>query len=446
MSNRKRRQSDCRARRPAQRHRSRWLLWALGFPWAGVFLGVAASNAQPGDPPAPAIRSPHGSLKSGCETCHTAENWNTLRRPLAFSHDSTGFPLQGRHRGVACKGCHASLQFAHVATSCADCHRDVHEGRNGTSCQDCHTPERWVGRADALRQHASTGFPLRGMHALLECTRCHAAPGEASVAKLSSECASCHAADYAATQNPNHASAGYSTRCEECHDASRTTWGGAGFDHNTTGFALTGAHRALDCGQCHGSGGFGGTSASCFGCHEPEYEATTNPAHRTAGFAISCETCHSTSAWQPSTFDHGATGFALTGAHRAIECAACHEGGRYEGTPSDCDACHQSDYAATTNPDHAAASFGTDCTACHSTSAWQPSTFDHDRQYFRIFSGRHAGRWDNCAACHLNPGSYSSFSCIDCHEHSPSETDGQHREVGNYRYESNVCYSCHRNV
>jgi len=148
--------------------RRTWLFYAAGLLL--LFLGESVGTAQDEiKPAAPAIASPHGNLESGCETCHTADNWTTLRQPLPFSHDSTGFPLEGRHRSVECKGCHGSLVFSHVATSCADCHRDVHEARNGMNCQDCHTQERWAGRADALRQHATTGFPLRGMHALLEC-------------------------------------------------------------------------------------------------------------------------------------------------------------------------------------------------------------------------------------------------------------------------------------
>jgi hypothetical protein len=46
--------------------------------------------------------------------------------------------------------------------------------------------------------------------------------------------------------------------------------------------------------------------------------------------------------------------------------------------------------------------------------------------------------------CHINSGNYSSFSCINCHEHSNrGEVDDDHSEVSGYSYESNACYSCH---
>ena len=47
----------------------------------------------------------------------------------------------------------------------------------------------------------------------------------------------------------------------------------------------------------------------------------------------------------------------------------------------------------TTDPDHTAAGFSTDCATCHSETAWEPSTFDHDGLYFPIYSGEHDGEW-----------------------------------------------------
>src|SRR5688572_9497401 len=41
----------------------------------------------------PAVQSPHGDLAGDCATCHTAEGWSPLRKPLPFDHQGTGFPL-----------------------------------------------------------------------------------------------------------------------------------------------------------------------------------------------------------------------------------------------------------------------------------------------------------------------------------------------------------------
>jgi cytochrome c7-like protein len=445
------------SRRPWSKRRLLWVgisivttagIWIVAN--AGTSPGTAGATAEPAAPKTgqattPAtVANPHGELKVACEACHTADSWTAVRSPLRFDHATSGFPLQGRHRTTACTACHKSLVFSRVATSCADCHRDVHEGRNGLRCQDCHSPERWVQRSDAVRRHASTSFPLRGVHALLECTRCHTGADEAHLTRVSSECVSCHASEYAATQNPNHAAAGFPTRCEECHDVARAQWAGTGFNHSTTGFPLTGAHGALACTACHTRGTYAGLSSECYSCHRPQYEATQNPNHVAARFSTQCASCHNTTSWAGATFDHATTGFPLTGAHRSLACTACHTGGTYAGLSPDCYSCHRADYEATNNPNHAAAGFPTTCASCHTTSAWQPASFNHDGLYFRIYSGRHQGRWNSCADCHTNPSSFADFSCFQCH--SQAETDPHHTQVQGYRYESAACYSCHRNV
>jgi hypothetical protein len=105
--------------------------------------------------------------------------------------------------------------------------------------------------------------------------------------------------------------------------------------------------------------------------------------------------------------------------------------------------CHLTDYNQTNNPPHASAQFPTDCQMCHTTSAWIPSTFDHDGQYFPIYSGKHAGEWNLCSDCHTNPGNYAEFTCLTCH--GQSQTNEEHNGVPGYSYNSNACYNCHPN-
>ena len=45
------------------------------------------------------------------------------------------------------------------------------------------------------------------------------------------------------------------------------------------------------------------------------------------------------SAFQ-SDFDHFSTGFTLEGTHRSVDCASCHVGGMFDGTPRECANCH----------------------------------------------------------------------------------------------------------
>jgi hypothetical protein len=174
-----------------------------------------------------------------------------------------------------------------------------------------------------------------------------------------------------------------------------------------------------------------------------DYNLTTNPNHVSAGFPQDCTICHNTAAWTPAVFNHNQTKFPLTGAHITVPCTNCHISGIFAGTPTDCYSCHSKEYASTTDPNHAAAGFPKDCTQCHTTSSWSGAVFNHTQ--FPIYSGAHAGQWTTCGDCHTNSSNYSVFSCIDCHAHSKTTTDAQHRGVANYVYNSANCYACHPN-
>jgi hypothetical protein len=90
--------------------------------------------------------------------------------------------------------------------------------------------------------------------------------------------------------------------------------------------------------------------------------------------------------------------------------------------------------------------FSHHCETCHTTTAWLPSTFDHDLQFFRIYSGSHQGEWSSCSQCHPTLGNYADFTCISCHEHNQQDMDDEHQGVPGYVYSSPACYNCHRGV
>lgn len=399
--------------------------------FSGLFAVVVVS--QTGD-------NPHGKLQWDCQDCHTSESWKLLREPMAFNHAETGFLLEGAHGAVPCIACHKEPVFSHVGVSCADCHTDHHQGQLGLACQNCHIPRDWQNRQDLLSLHAQRGFPLVGIHAVADCESCHRGHQRQEYAGTPTDCQSCHGSLFAATSNPSHSRAGFSMNCEPCHSAAGGTWDNATYTHPAT-FPLTGAHALLECMVCH-SETFAGTPTDCYDYHSDDYMAAANPNHVQGSFPQTCMVCHSTVAWQPASYDHNATGFPLTGRHLTVACADCHTSG-YTGTPTACVACHQDDYDATTDPNHAAANFPTDCQTCHSTSNWSGTTWDHDGLYFPIYSGAHAGKWDNCADCHINPTNFASFECINCHEHNQTDMDNKHSQVNNYQYGSAACYGCH---
>ena len=380
------------------------------------------------------------ALSTECTSCHTT---NSGWKPAQFPQHDNYFALTGAHLLISddCVKCHNG-NYTNLGSSCADCHQSAYNsslnpnhGTAGisTSCESCHSSNAWI---PSSFNHASTGFSLEGKHSLIQCSSCH----QGTTAGLSSNCYDCHTNDY--TTAANHLAQGFPKNCEMCHNA--VAWNQTSFNHNNTGFQLTGAHISVDCSNCHQSG-YTNTPTECSACHTQNFNDAKNPDHAGLSLSNQCQTCHTTNpGWKPATFPIHDDFFQLVGAHAAIknECGSCHTAG-FSNTPTECYGCHQSDYSNTTNPSHVTNKFPTDCLSCHTQNAWTPATFDHDGPYFPIYSGRHRGEWNNCSDCHTNPADYSVFSCIDCHEHNKTSTDDHHKDVRNYVYASLACYDCH---
>ncbi|MEZ5978683.1 MAG: cytochrome c3 family protein [Planctomycetota bacterium] len=295
-----------------------------------------------------------------------------------------------------------------------------------TSCETCHSTSAWQG---ANFDHSS--WRLTGAHAGATCAECHTG---GMYQGTPTDCAACHIAAYNSTSDPNHQTSGFPTNCEQCHTT--IMWDGALFSH--TSWPLTGAHLGTSCAQCHTGGVYQGTPTDCASCHIAEYNGTSDPNHTAAGFPTTCQTCHTTTMWDGATFNHSS--WPLTGSHAAADCAQCHTGGVFQGTPTDCASCHLSDYNTTSDPNHQAAGFPTSCQTCHNTNTWNGATFNHS---FPITTGKHKNY--DCSDCHLVSSDYAQFSCTHCHAHNQSEMQQKHDEenVQNYVWSSPACYACH---
>jgi hypothetical protein len=244
--------------------------------------------------------------------------------------------------------------------------------------------------------------------------------------------------DYQGAKNPDHVAAGFPTTCQTCHTT--TAWQPATFNHNTTKFPLTGAHVNVACANCHVNNNYTTLSTDCSSCHMKDYTGAKNPDHVASMFPTSCQTCHSTAAWSPATFDHNTyTKFPLTGAHVSVACTSCHINGNYTTTPTDCYSCHKTDYAGTTNPNHAAAGFPTDCSVCHSTTSWAGATFDHSTTGFPL-TGAHINV--ACASCHVN-GNYSlsSTACSSCHMNDYNGTTNPNHKTAGFPLDCTLCHT-----
>jgi hypothetical protein len=398
--------------------------------------GQKSWSSQPQSQSALTTRSPHGPLNIACQNCHTLEGWKPIRAVPEFDHNTTRFPLRGLHQGVTCTQCHTKPVFTNVGHLCAECHADLHRGKLGANCEQCHSVRGWKVQAQQIKDH-NNRFPLLGAHAAVECDSCHKNGGLSNYTTMPTDCYSCHAKEFQTAQ-PNHAQLKFPTDCTQCHGMDN--WLGAKFDHlKFTGFALTGAHATLDCVACHLGGKYTGTPATCAGCHLNDFNKTNNPSHVQAGFPQTCQTCHSTAAWNPATFDHSTfTKFPLTGAHANVACTQCHVNGQFVGTPTDCFSCHQKDYMATTAPNHAQAGKPTTCAMCHDTAQWTDIHFSHAAEGWAL-TGAHATI--SCEACHINNNyNITNTTCSSCHLKDFQNTNNpNHAQAGIPQ----TCEQCH---
>ncbi len=297
-------------------------------------------------------------------------------------------------------------------------------------CAQCHTPDGWSQRPDPLFQHdRDTGWPVDGAHQDLSCRSCH---GDLRFSTSDATCTSCH-------QDIHHGSLG--DDCAQCHGPMR--W----MDeerlrrrHDSSLFPLTGAHASLSCESCHeGSSAarFTALSSTCQSCHLDTWNGTSAPNHQESGLGRDCAQCHGSRRWTDTPgFAHAA--FPLQGAHARTSCASCHAGGQYAGTPSACFSCHETDWTTAVNPNHVQGNYPQNCEVCHTSSAWRPSSIDHDRTDFPL-TGAHRGV--SCTQCHEN-GQYTGISteCGACHEAAWLAAETPNHQAGNY---PRTCAQCH---
>jgi hypothetical protein len=374
---------------------------------------------------------------SDCSRCHTQVSW--LVNNVNNIHQFSRFPLLGAHRTADCSQCHVSeslLRFDVLGVNCVDCHRanymatsNPNHIQSGISenCSSCHPVNafQWSG---AGFNHSI--FPLVQGHSTVKCTDCHKTGNYSSAP---TDCYSCHQQDYLAAKSPDHSASQFSTNCQDCHTLA-PGWKPATFNHS--GFPLTLGHSTPACIDCHKGGNYTTTSTDCYSCHNTDYLATTNPNHTTAGFATTCQTCHTTTpGWKPANFNHNV--FPLTLGHATPACIDCHKNGNYTTIPTDCYSCHQADFVSTTNPNHVTAGFVTTCLTCHTTNpGWNPTSFNHSG--FPLTLG-HAT--PTCTDCHKN-GNYSTTptDCYSCHQQDYlTTTNPNHVSAGI----PTTCQTCH---
>jgi len=279
--------------------------------------------------------------------------------------------------------------------------------------------------------HFSTGFPLVGRHALIDCSSCHLA-GQFKGTPM--ECGLCHNNTRAPGKHPEHFPS--SNFCDDCH--TEFSWKGARFDHSDVQGACQSCHNnstaigkppshiqsSLLCEDCHNTITFSrvirvdhsSVIGTCSSCHNGVTATGKHPQHTPT--TAECDTCHFTTiSFRGAVFDHS---------NITQPCSNCHNGvtatGKYPG------------HILTT----------ADCSTCHfSTSTWLGAVFDH------------SNITQPCSSCHdgvtatgKNTTHFvTSLDCGNCHtptnwlqlllyRHDSPDYPGDHRTA-------TLCVDCH---
>jgi len=281
--------------------------------------------------------------------------------------------------------------------------------------------EAQISPGDLASAHAD-------LEGILNCTVCHKLGEDVSNEK----CLDCHQELKIRIDQKKgyHVSSEVSSKsCVTCHsdhngrDFEMIRFDEADFNHELTGYDLTGQHNKIDCRQCHtpdlitdsnlkkNKSTFLGLETTCLSCHEDIHQKTLSQ---------DCASCHTTEAFSPPTnFDHNNTAFALKGQHQNVACIDCHlmekrngkDFQRFTNIPfQNCTACHEDVHDS---------KFGQNCTECHSVQSFRVAgytkNFDHNMTGFKL-QGKH--KYVDCKQCHTvnftNPLPHNR--CASCHK------------------------------
>jgi hypothetical protein len=401
----------------------------VGRSWLGLDGRCAVCHADPHT----------GSLGDECADCHAARAWKPASR---FDHDTTVYPLLGKHADLQCASCHLVPgrvesrdergrivpRYRPVAhAECSDCHEDPHADRLGPHCASCHVVQGFDRFDPRGFDHSRTRYPLDGRHARVECASCHDPATAWGKRPAFDSCGVCHLDAHAGQARI----AGGPADCSACHGVTGfrpSTYTVA--QHATARYPLEGRHREVECVGCHvrrpagvQTAGLGPARVlmapaheTCRDCHQDAHAGQLDGS--TDGGA--CEGCHVVQGWKPSTYDavrHAALRLPLDGRHAEIECSACHAMLR-DGLPpfpdprtlgsarvalalvgTACASCHHDPHGGRFAD--AGERLSTDaCRSCHGTDRFRPATVDVARHADFEYPLEGGHRTVPCADCH----------------------------------------------
>ncbi|MGA1839459.1 MAG: hypothetical protein ACMUIU_02450 [bacterium] len=161
----------------------------------------------------------HAKASKECVNCHSehhGESYNLIHLDIErFDHNSTGWPLNGKHALLRCTVCHSKESYLLDKNRCRDCHYDIHLGQLDTDCDKCHNEENFK---TITYEHVNMDKGPKGKHMDLACRDCHevestTSPSEKGIlVKYTGTkflCNKCH-------EDPHDGE--YGLDCSECHN------------------------------------------------------------------------------------------------------------------------------------------------------------------------------------------------------------------------------------
>jgi len=232
------------------------------------------------------------------------------------------------------------------------------------------------------------------------------------------------------------------------------------FDHDLTGYPLTGKHKKTKCSECHTSlkkftvgekeGMFPDFALSdldrnnfCYTCHKKDDDSKKG---HNGKYGKNCSQCHNiggpTLGWKALRAKvkdhHEKPDHLLEGKHKKVKCQKCHEEIPFKKKEADqkCIACHEK-----LDKKYHENTLGKECKDCHTPESFRKSKFDHQKTKFILYFSHKDVK---CQQCHPKWNEkngekkifekYSSMECFDCHKR-----DDVHR--GAFKKD---CKKCHR--
>ena len=440
----------------------------------------------------------HGHIENeqrACERCHKEHagvnaplvDWGA-RGESGFDHRQAGWPLEGKHAKQTCADCHESRRVLSatvklllekrpktklgLGTRCVDCHFDEHRGQEKEACTTCHDLKGWKPAAGF--HHEKTGFPLKGKHAQVKCSDCHAAEKDGAphgfpapvsetfmrfAPREHGSCTDCH-------KDPHEGRLG--PKCQSCHDEEdwhriRNGAEDRAF-HQKTAFPLQGAHVDVTCVACHGP--FPGEKArfkgvphdTCARCHADAHVGQLGTGPNPPG----CDSCHTVQGFTPPRFgmeEHARTRYPLEGSHQAVGCSSCHAASPavkarvprqllqwlaarkrpalfspaafdHDKPLGECKSCHRDEHAGQFKEKG--------CEQCHQVATFTRVSFDHAKDSRFPLLGKHADV--ACAKCHAAPARGDKV------RYKPLETTCRscHDDIHAGQFDGKGCEECHR--